>query len=70
MALIRVCDICDGKIYNNKKFYKIDYGSEGDAVHDSQLIHSGDRTIHLEICNECFKTIIDACKKKEAVDDN
>lgn len=70
MAVIRVCDICDERIYTNTKFYKLDYGSETDAFHDNRDDSLSDRTIHMEICGKCFKAIIEARKNKENPNDN
>lgn len=68
--LIRVCDICEGRIYNNTKFYKLDYGSETDAFHDSRNDSLSDRMIHMEICGKCFKAIIEARKEEDSQNDD
>lgn len=69
MALIRVCDICDRRVYDNEKFYKLDYGTSKEHADDHFVTH-------IEICKKCFGVITQLIKekrdaeKKEAENDN
>lgn len=58
MAVIRVCDICDGRIYDNERFYTvIDTAKEGEYK--------------MEICKKCFGAITEQIRnKKENSNDN
>ena len=75
MALIRVCDICDKRLYDNERFYTLIYSKDlGDDTTKERIYEN--EASEMEICKKCFGTISEQIKnkrdaeKKEAVDDN
>lgn len=75
MGLIRVCDICDRKIYDNERFYTVIYSKDlgnGSTKEDRYE----NEAAKMEICKKCFGVITQQIKsrrdaeKKEAKDDN
>lgn len=75
MALIRVCDICDDRIYDNQRFYTVIYSKDlGDGPTKESRYEN--EAAEMEICKKCFGVITQLIKekrdaeKKEAVDDN
>lgn len=74
MALIRVCDICDRRIYDNDRFYTVIYSKDlGNGT--TKKVKYENEAAEIEICKKCFGAISEQIKnkrdaEKEAGDDN